>query len=189
MDRFKLTRERKIILLFGAVILFAGLLYRYSPEIMGNFSSLSEEIELKKKKLFQSRKILEERNALESRLVSLNRALERGENRLLTGETPALAAVDIQNTLNKMAGKIEVQISSMRVLKPEKKEEDFYLTIPVQFTLQSNIRQLKEVVYEIEASSKILRIKEIRIRALRGKDKDQIQSTLTVEGFMREKKT
>jgi hypothetical protein len=186
VGRFQITKERKIILMFGMIVLLGGLIYRFLP-ILGNFSSLQEEIRLKEKQIQKYRKMLEERNVLEKRLISLNRSLERVEGMLLEGETSALAAVDIQNTLNKMAKKSEIQIQSMRVLKPEKKEEDFYISIPVQVTLRSSIRQLKEIIYEIEAAQKILRIRDIRTRVLRGKDKELIQSTLTVQGFMKEK--
>ena len=104
---------------------------------------------------------------------------------MLDGETPALAAVDIQNILNEITGKSELEVLTMRVLKAESEEEDLYTTVPVQITIRCTVRQLKEVVYQVESASKLLRISDFRVRVVRGKKEEgQVQATLTVEGFM-----
>jgi Tfp pilus assembly protein PilO len=186
MKRFslqlKINKERKIILIAGALVLFVGVLYRFFP-VFESMESLEQEIVLKQKKLQKYRRMVQERNELESKLISYNRIVERAESGLLEGETSALAAVDIQNILNEITGKSDLEVLTMRVLKPEGKEEDLYTTIPVQITLRCTVRQLKEVVYQIESASKLLRIGDFRVRVVRSKDEGQVQATLTVEGF------
>ncbi len=180
--KLKINKERKIILVVGAVVILAGILYRFFP-VFESMESLEQEIVLKQKKLLKYRQMVQERNELESRLISYNRIIERAESALLEGETSALAAVDIQNILSEITGKSDLEVLTMRILKPENKEEDLYTTIPVQITLRCTVRQLKEVVYQIESAPKLLRIGDLRVRVVRGKVEGQVQATLTVEGY------
>jgi len=187
-----MTKERKYILIVGAMLLLLGAIYRFYPDLP-NFQTLGGEIALKQRKVVKYRQMVQERNALNARLISLNRSLERAESALLTGETPALAAVDIQNTLNDITDRSKVVVSSMRVLKPKEPDEESpakgqYLGIPVQVTLSAGIRQLKEVFYRIETSMKFLRVTDMRIRINSRSQTEQVFATFTVEGFMKKKK-
>jgi len=53
-------------------------------------------------------------------------------------------------------------------------------------TLSGNIRQLKEILYNIENATKILKISSMRIRPRQRRNSDGVQSEFTVEGFMKE---
>jgi len=188
-----MNKERKYILIGGAILLLIGAIYRFFPEIEA-FQPSGEEIVLKQKKLIKYRQTVEERSQTDAKLIALNRSLERSEAGLLNGETPALAAVDIQNILNQIASKSKVEVKAMRVLEPAEPEDGppvkaQFLRIPVQITVNSTIRQFKEILYGIETSSKLLRITEMKITAGRSKPAEQIYSSLVVEGFMNYKGT
>jgi len=188
-----MNKERKYILIGGAILLLIGAIYRFFPEIEA-FQPSGEEIVLKQKKLIKYRQTVQERSQTDAKLIALNRSLERSEAGLLNGETPALAAVDIQNILNQIAGKSKVEVKAMRVLEPAEPEDGppvkaQFLRIPVQITVNSTIRQFKEILYGIETSSKLLRITEMKITAGRSKPAEQIYSSLVVEGFMNYKGT
>lgn len=184
----KLNKERKYIIIGGCILLFIGILYRIFPFFQGIFSA-GEEIAFKEKKLLKYRQIVWQRNELEEALRSLNRTLARAESGFLSGDTPALCAVDIQNILNEIASRSKLEIKTMLVLKPKKKKEVKYLGIPVKVSISSTISQLKGALYRIESSPKILKVKDIKIRAGRIKDDraEQIESIITVEGFMKER--
>ncbi len=186
-----MTKERKYILIGGAILLFFAAMYRFGPDFEG-FDSLEDDIALKEKKLAKYYQIVQEKSDLEAKHMRFNHALVRAEAGLLSGRTHALAAVDIQNILNDIAGRTGVEINSMRVLKqknkPEEEEdsvENLYTSVHVQITLSSTIRQLKEVIYKIESSLKLLRVTGMRIRLTNVRQVEKIYSTLTVEGFMK----
>ncbi|RLB85188.1 MAG: hypothetical protein DRH24_02825 [Deltaproteobacteria bacterium] len=183
MFGFKINKEKRYILIAGTALLLLGLIYRFSPGLDFFYSS-QEEILLKKKKLFKYRQLVQEKNVFEKKLISLNRTLDRAESALLKGKTSALAAVELQNILKKMTGESQVGIKTMRVLKPEETEKEKYLGILVQFTFASTTRQLKEILYKIETSAKLLAIRELRIRNFRRRQAGQIQTTIVAEGFM-----
>jgi hypothetical protein len=186
MVKFNITKERKYLLIAGSVLLLLGVLYRFSPTIQDLKPAGSENV-LKKKKILKFRNKVLKKDSLQSQLMALNRNLERGEFGLLSGTTPALSAVEIQNALNGISEKIDINMETMRVLKPVDLEKMEYLSVPVQFSFKSTIRQLKELLYQIESSPKILTVTQMRIRRIRT-DPEHIDSTITVSGFFKKEK-
>ena len=186
--RFALTRERKYILIVGAILLFFGLVYKLYPLIKG-ITGDNVQIAIKEKQLAKYRQSIEEGKQLQKRLEALTRTLKEGESGLLRGKTPSLAAVDMQNILSAITQNSDVQISSVRVLKPVKENGTSYLSIPVRFSLSLTTRQLKEILYGIATSDRYLTVREIRINAPRRKGqkgRDMLRVDMTVDGFMRE---
>jgi len=187
-----MTRERLYIIIFGCAALLCGIIYRYSSTFEHLFS-VKDEILIKEKQLIKHHRLVGERNDLESRLISLTRTLERVETGLLKGETRALAAVEIQNMINDIAGSNQLEIKTMRVLSPKSTSEEEeidaarYINIPIQVGIQSDIRQLQGLLYNIQGSPKLLRIETIRIRMANSQKPQQIHTTLTVAGFMKQK--
>ena len=112
------------------------------------------DIAAQQKGVAKYRQTVKGRGELEARLVSVNKSLERVEAGLLTGKTVALAAVDIQNILNEIATGSGVEIKSVQVLKSQKQDSDQYISVPVQFMVSVTTRQLKDILYKIEASPK-----------------------------------
>ncbi|MDY6972850.1 MAG: type II secretion system protein GspM [Thermodesulfobacteriota bacterium] len=184
MVQLRIDKTRRYIFIVGGVLLFLGLVYRLFPFLQG-LQAAGEEIALKERKIAKYRQMVHQAKGLDAELISLNRILDRAESGLLTGDTPALAAVDIQNILNEIAGRSDVVIKTVRVLKTGELDEGDYLSVPVRFTITSTIRQLKEILYRIETSSKYLTVQTIRITVPRGKGPEKIQSDLTVVGVMK----
>lgn len=179
-----LNRERKILLICGAVLLLAGAAYRFSPEIPSLFSG-SNEMSFKEKELMKYRGVLQEKNRLEATLISAERELARAEAGLLPQETPALAAADIQNMLDSVAEQKNIRIESMRVLKSKPTENGKYITIPLEVIMTASIRRIEEVLFFIENSQRLLKITAIRIRLTNVRNPDQIYCSFTVEGLMK----
>ncbi len=183
--KISLTRERKYILIGGAILLFFGLVYWAFPFFQGIFEG-GAQIAAKEKQLAKYQRAIGEGEELKARLADLTAALERGESGFLKGRTPSLAAVDMQNILNAITAKSDVEIKSKRVLKAEKQDDAKYLSIPVKFSIVPTVRQLKEILYGIETSDKDLMVREIRITVPRRKGKEQLRVDITVAGFMKE---
>lgn len=183
--KLSLTRERKYILIGGAILLFFGLVYRALPLFQGIYDG-DAQIAAKEKQLAKYQRAIEEGEELKARLAALTSALARGESGFLTGKTTSLAAVDMQNILNAITAKSGVEIKSMRVLKAAKQDDTKYLSIPVKFSIISTVRKLKEILYGIETSGKCLIVRKIRITVPRRKDREQLRVYMTVAGFMKE---
>ena len=184
MLKFKIDKKKKYILIIGAVLLLFGFIYRIFPFIIG-LDPGDEEIILKQRQLVKYRQMIEQKEDLAKKVVNLNRVLERMESGLLSGRTPSLAAADIQNLLNGIVAKSDVALKTVKVLKAEKSEEIDYISIPVQFSVDANIRQLKEILYGIENSSKYLKTRDIKVSTSRRRNRGKIQSDITVVGLMK----
>jgi len=173
-----------------ALLLMAGAVYRFWPQIQDIFAA-DDTIALKKNRLIKYQKMLHSAGDLEKELSLLEAALKRGEAGLLTGKTPALAAADIQKVVHEIAKKSQVEIQSVRVLKPKDVGGSRYLSIPVQVSIKGVMRQLTDFLYQIIRSSKYLTVQEVRInvtrRRLRGKTSASklIKADITINGFLK----
>ncbi|MBW2284060.1 MAG: hypothetical protein JRF65_05600 [Deltaproteobacteria bacterium] len=180
-------KRTKLLLAVGCVLLVAGVGYRFQPRIQAIWSP-NEEIVIKEKQLKKYRKIAKSGKLLAERIKANEKVLKKLQAGLLSGTTPALAAVDIQNILNDIAVKSGIEIRKVRVLKPEEMDDAEYIGIPVQFTLSSTVRQLKGILYGIDNASRYLSVKKITIkvpRAGRSKPQAKIQADVTVAGMMK----
>ena len=183
---FTLTKERKIILLVGAVLLLLGLIYNLAPRVQG-LVARNETLSLKEEKLLKYMAKVKQKASVEKQEKALRNRLRRVEAGLLTPTTPALAAVDIQTMIRDIAVQHEAEVKTMRILSAGALEDDDYIAIPVEVTLTATVGQLVEVLYGIETSNRILHVADITARAAGGRRSATILATLTVEGFMKKK--
>jgi len=187
----KIDKKRKYFLMAMGFLLVVGAVYRIWPE-MQNIRGTDNNIALKEKQLVKYQRMFQSSDDLEKEISFLKKTLERGESGLLTGKTPALAAADIQKIMREMAEKSQVEIKTVRVLKPKDVGGSHYLSIPVQLSISGAIRQLKEFLYQIMASSKYLTVQKVRItvrrvRQRRGaaKQAESVSADITVNGFLK----
>lgn len=173
-----------MIIAVGVILLTVGMVYRFSGEL-AQMVSTDERVTMKRTKLIKYRKQAQQQNALERRLVGLRERLEQLESILLDAQTPALAAVDIQNLLNRLAEESTVEIRSIQVLKVQADDTLPYTSIPVRVNFTSTLDQLKEMLYQIQASPKFLRIVKMHSRVANDREPDRISSIMTIEGFMK----
>jgi Tfp pilus assembly protein PilO len=180
-----MDKRKRTILIAGTVLLLFGLAYRFVPYFEG-VQGGETEIAAQKKRIAKYRQTVKGRGELEASLATLNKSLEQAEAVLLTGKTEALAAVDVQNVLNEIALGSGVEIKSVQVLKSPQKDSDQYVSVPVQFSVNATIRQLKDILYKIEASPKFfLTVERIGISVAGAGSAGQMRADITVSGIMK----
>jgi len=179
-----LNTERKVILIGGIILLLAGAFYRFYPGIYSTIS-IADEVELKKNHMGKYLKVVERQKQADRENKYVKKQFKRLEAGLLEGETNSLAAVEIQNIINEIVEISNIEIVTMQVMKPKEAEKQDYIRIPVRFSIKSNIVQLKEILYKIESSPKLLIITELDSETVRSKEQKEIRSTIVVEGVMR----
>lgn len=181
----QIRKETLYILIAGALLLLVGAFYRYSPGLANGWD-IDAEIAREKEKLEKFTALVRERSFHEAHLIKMNRSLERTESGLLTGETPAMAGVDIQNALSSIAGRSGVEIESMYVLTvKEIDESDPYPRVEVEAGFNASVRQLKEILYGIQSSSTLLRVSDATCDIEAAKKTGLLKIRLKVEGFMK----
>ena len=183
MFKPKIDIQRKYVYFALAILLVLALLYRFFP-FFQELASPAQEVALKEKRLIKYRKMVTAGSNLDKRFVSLKRVLKELESGLLTGRTPPLAAVEIQKIVQDIADKSNVQIKSVKVLKSFELDQENYLSVPVQFYVFPTMRQLKELLYQIEGSLKCLTVIKLTTRYYANKE-GRFRCHITIAGFMK----
>lgn len=178
-----MTRERKIILIGGVVILAVGAIYRFWPAIAPRLviqGPAPQEVE----RLQRYRAMAAGKEALQEEWVALNRAVARAESFLLAGDTPALAEVDLQNFLTETARSAALEIQSMRGVGRSGEEDTLYPAVRVQVQFQGDIAALQQFLYRIGAAPQLTRVIEARFQVSNENPPRTLRGNLTVEGLM-----
>jgi hypothetical protein len=120
--------------------------------------------------------------------------MKQAEAGLLTGETPSLAAAEIQEIVSSIADAAGGQIKTVRIVQPDRSGKGMYLAIPVEVTLHSTMRELTQALYKLDSSAKLLRIAKLEIRSRRvrrgrGSSVNLLTTTMRVEGFVKKMET
>jgi hypothetical protein len=191
MATFHMGKNRKYLFIAGALVLLIGVVYRLLP-LWDHIGAAGDRIAVKEKQISTYRQVLQQGGNLEGELKALEQRIKSAETGLLTGQTASIAAADIQSVVRDMATKSNVEIKTVRVLKPEALEKGDYLSIPVQLTITSDIGPLAHFLYRVETSPKHLTVKTLRIRVAPARAKTissppqaVILSDLTVHGIMK----
>ena len=180
---FKVDFRRKHVLVALAILLSLAVVYRFFPFFQEVFSP-NQEIELTEKRLVKYHEMIDSGKNIDKRLASLTKTAKELESRLLTGKTSSLAAVEVQKIMQETAGKSNVQISSVKVLSPENLDERGYLLVPVEFRMLPTMRQLKEILYQLQASQKYLTVRKIVVQDYSNRDR-RLRCNITVAGSMK----
>lgn len=186
-----MTNEYKKILIAGSILLVIALIYRFYPATGTLFNSTSD-IELKTKMVSKYSGIVNQRKEIDKHIALLKDTFRVSSKALLNGRTSALAGVDIQNVINKIAQEVGIRIDRVDVKKknklgnkhPDKNGVNILTNISVRFRIVSTVEQLQKFIYRIESAKKFLRIVNLKAKVRRVKYPEQIIADVIVEGFV-----
>ncbi len=186
----QLGKRRKILLAGLAMVALLTMGFFYQA-LNRNTQILNEGLSQKLQTLTETRQKVLDKNPAQRELVRLQNAYKLAERKLLTGRTPSLAAAEIQEILTKIINAAGAQIMTMRILQPDQNDQNIYLAIPVEVAIESTMRELTQLLYQLDSSAKLLRIVKLEIRSRGGSGRRarrertvNLVATLTVEGFV-----
>ncbi len=179
----ELTRERKYILTAGAILLACALVYRFAPAVSDAFS-VGEEAQVMQSRIRNYQSVVAKQEGLQKEIRNLRNRLKSIEKRLLPGSTASLAAVNLQEFIKKVADAEDIEIDSMRVMSARQEEGARFTLVPVRFVINSNIRQLKDLLFQIESGPRLLIVRDLRVDSREERTPGELRSILTVEGVM-----
>lgn len=193
MVSLQLTKGRKIIAAGLAVLAFLAMIYLFRSASRSTHA-VHEALQLKQLKLAKYHQKLLEIKVVERELLTLKNTMKQAEAGLLTGETPSLAAAEIQEIVSSIADAAGGQIKTVRIVQPDRSGKGMYLAIPVEVTLHSTMRELTQALYKLDSSAKLLRIAKLEIRSRRvrrgrGSSVNLLTTTMRVEGFVKKMET
>ena len=179
----QVSRERKYILIIGAILLAFGLIYRFYPALSDVFF-LDQEAETLQAQIRKYQSVIAKKEGLQSEKSRLRNRLKSIEKSLLPGSTASLAAVNLQEFIKNAAEAEAIEIDSMRVMSTRQEEGLDYTLVPVRFVINSNGRQLKNLLFQIESAPRLLIIRDLRVDSREERTPGKLRATMTVEGVM-----
>jgi hypothetical protein len=195
MISLQLRNRRKIIVAGLALMALAAMFYLFNS-LNRSTHRFNEALNLKQDKLGKYRQKVLEKKVMERELLSLQTTFKQAEAALLTGKTVSLAAAEIQQIVTNITNAAGAQIMTVRILQPDRSAKETYLAIPVEVTINSTMRQLTQLLYKLDNSTKLLSIAKLgiksragRSRLVRGVSTANLITTLTVEGFVKKMET
>lgn len=179
-----LTKERKIILAVGVLLLAIGALYRFAPDVTAILGD-DEEILLARRNIQKYRARADQMDAVQRAVRQARTNLERSESILLDGQTEALAAVHIQNIVKQIASATGIEVDSTRVLKAEKMDFDRYQGVRVEIRFKTTIKEVNTFIYKVENHDQWLAIQSLNMNVPSAKNPEAISVKMVVMGLMK----
>ena len=175
------ARERKFLMLGGAVVVaFLAINYLIVPAVSSHLQVRSEYRE-KLQALERYQLVVEGKRRYEKKFADAEQLFAQLEQQLLPGEKLTLAAADIQAMLHKAAGEAGVTIVSESIQSPKKTQG--FTQISVELSLNSDLKKLRDFLYKIESSRKLLTVPKLMLNATFPRPGAELHVTVVVSGY------
>lgn len=172
------------ILMWGSLIIVAILFYTYSVRpFMEKQRIVKSQIGKYEKILGRYKKTMDKKDQIESDATTIAKKIIAIESRFLRGDSPAIAASDLQITLKDMGKKSGLDFISERVDKPVEMES--YLEIPIAVSFRASTVKLRDFLFKIETHPLLFAIPEMTLRLMDYNNPEYVQVDVKISGFMR----
>lgn len=128
--------------------------------------------------------ILSQKDYYQQKVVAVRRLKKELKQRFLDSPKPALAVAGLQKIIENGIVKNSVDIIRFKIEKTRFTEG--LLTVPVEVTVRSTLRNLAQFIRHIENHQKFLVIENLRTRRINKRDPEILESRLLVSGFVQQ---
>lgn len=164
----------------AALVSFLAVNYLIVPAVSSHLQVRSEYREnLQALERFQL--VVEGKRRYEKKFADAEQLFTQLQQQLLPGEKVAVAAADLQAMLHKAAGEAGVTIVSESIHAPKKAEG--FTQISVELSLNSDLKKLRDFIYKIESSRKLLTVPKLTVNASFPRPGAELQVTVVVRGY------
>ena len=175
-------RERLMVgLALAVAVLLGGWLLVVEP-ILEHNRTASELVPAREQVLLQKRELIARRAVINAELQATAARFEKLSQGFLTSATPAVAASELQKIVKDMAAQAKTEVRSERILPPAERGE--LLEIPVEIAVSCEIRQLVDLLAQLDGASKLLPVQDIKVRVVNLSQPKELLVTLTISGFI-----
>ena len=182
MNRLSKREQVMVGLTLVGALVIGGYFYVVEPRLMEIKDLAENRIPAWEQVLAKAHARIAQREAIRSQLAEVSGAVEVLSKRLLPGATPPLAASDLQKLVKELAAEAGVEIRSERILPPVERGE--LLEVPVEITVSGGIREVVSLLYELEGTTKLLTLQDLKVRVISVGQPRELLTTLTVSGFI-----
>ena len=175
-------RERNLIgLAVVSAAVIGGYVYVIEPP-REQAQHRAELVPAREAQLQRRRLLIAQRASLASELAETARRLEVQSDRLLKGPTPPLAASELQKLVKDVAAAANVEVRSERILPTA--DRDGLQEVPIEITVAGGIRESMNVLDQLERTSKLLTMQDLKVRVISAGQPRDLLTTITVAGYL-----
>jgi len=180
------ARERRLIGAAGGVLgIFLVHLLIISP-FLSYRQDLQDEIAGHREKLENAKAYLARTADITRQREQLQKAYQQVHQQLVPGDTPTLAAANLQNTLHSLAGTKNVEIQSTQVMRDDTVGD--FRRIAVRITVTGELKEIVDFLAGLEHGPTRVTIPFLEMSrrgaALRGKAARALSATVEVTAFL-----
>jgi type II secretory pathway component PulM len=174
-------RERRLLIAAG-IVLLGALGYVYVAEPLAAHRAATRELVVARQTLLaRQRRLVAQADRYAQSLDVLRREIERRRARLLPGDTPPVAAAELQKLVKGIAQDTGIEVRSERILSPV--ERGGYTEVPVEVTLSGPIRALTSFLYRLERTPVLLTVTDLRVRVVSVTAPRELSATVALAGY------
>ena len=175
-------RERSLIVL--AAVIAAGLgLYIWGLEPLQQWRQRTAEAVPARQAVLERRRLLvAQRPALIASIETLDKRLQTYAPKWLKGPTPPLAASELQTLVKSLAEGSGAEVRSERILPLV--DRGGVQEVPVEITVAAGLRETVRLLYELEHTSKILTLQDVKVRVIAVGQPRDLLTTFIVSGYL-----
>jgi hypothetical protein len=179
----KLGAREKRVIVIGAAIAGAVLIYYAVTLLLPDREALSQNVILKKQMLLKERETLTREAAYKSRLEEYQKRLDRHMGRLLPGDNPNVAGAELQKILKDFADQNGVEITQ-KSIQPEKKLPNGLTKVTVRIDTNCGPDQLVQFLTAVENYPKFLTVDDFTVISVRLQKRYEIRPNMAVSGYI-----
>jgi type II secretory pathway component PulM len=176
------TRERRIVIVGGAVLVVAGVLY-FGDSILPNRAGQGGTLEQRKRTLVQYRETIGLEELYKARLEQYKQRLDFDQKRLLPGDNSSIAAAELQRILTDIAAQSGLEIMR-RDIRRETKLNENLVKIAVNVEVNCTPESLVKFISSVENHEKALALDELSVTTFRIQKRYEIRPSITISGFI-----
>jgi hypothetical protein len=175
-------RERSLIAL--AIVVGVGLLgYLYVFEPIQEWRQAGTDLIPTREAVLERRRLLAaQRPTITAEIDKANARIDAMGPRWLKGPTAPLAASELQTMVKGLAEQAGAEMRSERILPVV--ERAGLQEVPIEITVASGLREAVRLLYDLEHTTKILTVQDVKVRVVAVGQARDLLTTFTVSGYL-----
>lgn len=151
----------------------------------------SSSVAEKEDQLRRYRRALVSKDQYARLLERAAKSVGEGEARLIRGDNPSLASVELQTIVEEAAKKLNIPLGP-RTMTPAKRKDEHFNEITMTFSFESTLNQMTSFLGELRASPKFVTVRNLQVvpvesaqePPVRGGLKKTVKVNLTLSGVL-----
>jgi hypothetical protein len=174
-------RKRWGIVVGAVALLILIGVYGVAP-FVGAQAKVRDDMRDKLELLAKSERVAAQKGQYQRQVEALRASLEQRQGVLYVGDKLPVAAAQIQDLLHALGQEAGITIVRENVRPPRKVE--VLTEVTVELSIQGDIRQVRDFMYKIQTSPKLLVVPKVVIRSLPVRGPTGVAVELLVAGYL-----